>query len=199
MRTFVSVSPPVEVREKVRELQEHLAQTAYDAGLAMSLPVWSAVEKMHLTLRFLGEMRADQRTQMEELLRKIAGRHTSFPLTLQGVGAFPNWRKPSVVWLGFAASSALLALQTEVEAAAQTAGFAADTRAFTPHLTLAYVHRKASAAEARELGEALRAAAQQEEIAMWRQTFVAHTIELMRSELLPGGAHYSVLASEHLR
>lgn len=199
MRTFLSVTPPCEVRREIEIVQRLLAEAVQAERLRRSLLVWSLPEKMHLTLRFLGETRTGQRAQVEASLREIAERTVGFPVTLQGVGVFPSWRKPGVVWLGFAASPALLTLQAAAEAAAQDAGFAAEGRAYTPHLTLAYVHKHASADEARQLGEVLRETVQREEIAKWQQTFLVTRIELMQSELLPSGARYSVLASELLR
>jgi 2'-5' RNA ligase len=199
MRTFVSVAPPDEMRQEIGRMQHALAEAVQAAGVHSRILAWIPVDKMHLTLRFLGETRPEQRAQVESSLRDIAKRHLSFAVVLQGVGVFPNWRRPGVLWIGFADSPPLSTLQAETETAAQKAGFAAEGRAYAPHLTLAYVRKDTRSDEARRLGEAIRAASQNQRFVAWRQSFEVRTVELMESELHPTGARYRVLASEALR
>lgn len=199
MRTFIAVAPQTEVRNHIDTLQRSLAEKVQAAGLPNRLLAWSPVEKMHLTLRFLGESTAGQRALLEAGLQAIGARHAPLTLELGGVGVFPDWRKPTVVWLGIARSSALLALQAEVEQLAQAAGFAAEARACKPHLTLARTSKQARPDDLLRLGEALRMAGQKPALASWRVPCAAESVELMRSELLPGGARYSVLACVALK
>lgn len=198
MRLFISVAPPTEIQNSIASLQHSLAAALRTAGLADRLVNWSPVDKMHLTLRFLGDTRADQRPQLASALSALASRHVPFTLILRGVGAFPDWRKPNVLWLGIDESSSLRAIQAEVEVAARDAGFDAETRPWKAHLTLARSHKHARTEELRRLGAVMHAAAQEERVAQWQQTFTVGTIELMHSELLPGGARYTILASERL-
>jgi 2'-5' RNA ligase len=89
-----------------------------------------------------------------------------------------------VLWVGIRGEDALGRLErlaAGFEHAARTAGFAAENRPFRPHLTLARASRT---------GRAVLPAAREfvSEVAL-----EVDRVKLFRSELLPGGARYSVL------
>lgn len=210
MRAFVSISPPETVQQKIAALCTTFGSaidSAIDSGPG-SVPgpvsgsgsispralAWTKTGNAHLTLRFLGEMQPAQRPLLEAGLRALVARHTPFSLALRGIGVFPDWRRPTILWLGVAESAPLRALQGEVEQAAQAAGFSGEARRFTAHLTLARVQRTFSPSLAHSLGSAVHAAAQQQGLVDWTQSFDVNRIELMRSELHPSGARYTVLA-----
>ena len=54
MRTFIALELPSPIREAIRLRQQQLRDALTEAGLARCFR-WSAVENIHLTLRFLGE------------------------------------------------------------------------------------------------------------------------------------------------
>jgi RNA 2',3'-cyclic 3'-phosphodiesterase len=91
----------------------------------------------HLTLRFLGDCDAVRGERMVLALEQaIAG--ARFPVTFGAAGAFPRPQKASVFWIGVdEGADGLTALAAGAEAAARAAGFAAETRPFRPHLTVA--------------------------------------------------------------
>jgi 2'-5' RNA ligase len=93
----------------------------------------------HLTLRFLGDTPAEARERLVRELRAAAC-GPAFPLELAGLGAFPRPARASVLWVGAAEGEApLRALAEEVEAAVRRAGFPAEPRPFSPHLTLSRI------------------------------------------------------------
>jgi 2'-5' RNA ligase len=57
-------------------------------------------EKMHLTLAFLGRTPSGKLSAVEEALANAAAAQARFSLTFDRVGAFPNERRPRVLWLG---------------------------------------------------------------------------------------------------
>ena len=83
-----------------------------------------------------------------------------------------------------------------VEVAARSADFAAEERAFTPHLTIGRVKKEASARERTELGEVLqreqsRSTAQ---MAVPAARFTVDSIAFVQSDLRPSGAIYTTMA-----
>ncbi len=60
----------------------------------------------------------------------------AFSLQLKSVGEFGG-KKSHSLWAGIEPNEAILHLQRKIETALQRAGFAADRRKFTPHITLA--------------------------------------------------------------
>lgn len=100
---------------------------------------WTPPERVHLTLRFLGESAPDQIAAVRRGLRGIAEETDPLEVRPTEVGAFPHWRRPRVVWLGMDGGEPLSRLADRVEEVALSAGFEADDRDFRPHLTLARV------------------------------------------------------------
>lgn len=193
LRTFVAVELPAEVkhaiaREQAR-LQEHLSAQRIPATLR-----WSAVENIHLTLRFLGDTTATQQGRLVTEMRAAAQGWPPFTLSVAGLGCFPNCRAPRVVWQGVGGDLAALgAIQTEVESLVQQVGFAAEDRPFSPHLTLARARREAARPALQETGRALALLAAQ--TAPPALSFIVDHLVYFQSELRAGGSVYTPLAT----
>lgn len=119
----------------------HLPQ-AVKSGLSrlrMNIPTarWSDERQFHLTLRFLGDIADNQVGMIEDALSGII--MSPFEMSLKGVGCFPaNINKPTrVLWAGLSAPQVLFDLQQQVESAMIGAGFGAQNKPFSPHITLA--------------------------------------------------------------
>ena len=100
---------------------------------------WRPVEAFHITLRFAGDLPENQADDFQSELSVVGGR--PFDLTLAGVGAFGEGQDIHAVWAGVEDSADLRRLAKACETAARRAGLAADTRAYKPHVTLAYLRR----------------------------------------------------------
>ena len=97
------------------------------------------IENWHFTLRFLGPTAPDVRDQIIQRL-KFAGCGAVFTIRFSELGAFPSAGRARVLWLGIDEGvERMKQLAAIAEAAARTAGFAAETREFTPHLTLSRI------------------------------------------------------------
>jgi len=155
----------------------------------------NAIERIHLTLHFLGHLPRSDVEQLQPALAPVVGRHQRFRLTAEGVGAFPNIRRPRVLWAGIAGANLpkLIALQTEMGDALRTAGLTLEDR-FHPHLTLARVPRPLKAPE-REL---LRDWSNEWARAVFGDIPIEH-VRLMRSQLGGGPARYTTLTTFDLQ
>ena len=99
---------------------------------------WVRLANLHLTLRFLGETNEQVLGGMATDLRASLGRFPRFTLDCQGVGFFPSTRRPRVFWVGVSNPPAsLVQIHEEIEGIARKHGFEAETRKFSPHMTLA--------------------------------------------------------------
>jgi len=108
---------------------------------------WSPPENFHVTLRFFGEASEIIADDIDLALAQISAQ--PFDLSLEGAGAFGEASEPRAIWAGVADSPALTALAKACERAARRAGLKPETRAFSPHVTLAYLRGQDSAAVAR--------------------------------------------------
>lgn len=77
-------------------------------------------------------------------------------MQLEGVGAFPNFRKARVVWTGVEPEPRLELLHHDLEVAGEEEGFDMEGKPFRPHVTLARVRVPLAADRARRLARAAR-------------------------------------------
>lgn len=196
MRCFVAVELSVDTQAALFALQQKLVDLLESEG-AGRVVRWTPPESIHLTLRFLGETSESQAAQVVAGLHAAARASAPLALALQGIGCFPSARRPNVVWAGVTGApdtiERLCALQHAIELTARSAGFEAEERSFTPHLTLGRIRREASASDVRRVGGLLQRAAQAELVQAWSALLPVARISLMHSDLRPTGAVYTAL------
>ncbi len=151
---------------------------------------WVPAANLHLTLQFLGEQPEEQLAAAEAALAGAAADGTPFEAALHGVGAFPGLERPRILWVGVAQGALeLRGLQARVADALAREGFPREERAWHPHLTIGRVHDERR--WRRESGPALRQAIAQAAGTRFGTLRVGE-VALMRSELSPRGARYTV-------
>jgi 2'-5' RNA ligase len=188
MRSFIAIELPLAVQGAVRHLQQQLQSQLRDRSLS-TLVNWTPVEKIHLTLRFLGETEATQAAALAPGLARLARQAAPFSVHLAGLGCFPNLRQPRILWLGMAGDLTSLAqVQAQCELLAQEVGLAREARPFSPHLTIARLARNTSRASSNVLGQAIQPLVDQRTPAQPLTPFLVEEIVWLQSELLPGGA-----------
>lgn len=192
MRTFIAIDMPAPVLRQLTATQRRLTQHLQTQQLDRCVR-WTPAGNLHLTLRFLGEIDGLQQRMLAQGLAEIAARHAPLALFADGVGCFPNARRPSVLWCGLQGDLAALSrLQAEVETDAQLAGLPAEAKPFTPHLTIGRLQRSATPAQLQAVG----AAAMHFAAPSGRLEGSTPTVDellLMRSELTPSGSIYTRL------
>lgn len=94
-------------------------------------------EQLHLTLSFLGDVPDDSAPTLAEALDAATHGTRPFEMRLHQVGAFPNARRPRVVWVGVAEPEPMVDLATRVRESLAAAGFPGDDKDFRAHVTLA--------------------------------------------------------------
>ena len=174
-RLFVALDVPPEVRSELTALREEMPGAR-----------WAPPERLHVTLRFLGDTPAERIPALEDALGRIES--PPLDLRLDGLTAFPSRRHPRVLVARIAPNDTLVALQRQVEAAVLDLGFAPEGRPFQPHVTLARLKR----ADARAVHAYLRTHTAS-------ASFTADAFHLFASTLTPGGAVHERLASFPLR
>jgi RNA 2',3'-cyclic 3'-phosphodiesterase len=147
------------------------------------------IDNLHLTLKFLGPTEQEKLDEIAAVTRAIAARHPAHTVALHGLGAFPNARRPAVVWIGIQNGETLCSIAAALESELAAFGFMPESRPFLPHLTLLRVKTR--------LPESLFALLEE-----WSEkdfgTAPIASVEFFQSELQRGGSRYSVLASAPL-
>jgi 2'-5' RNA ligase len=96
---------------------------------------WEQPEKLHLTLRFLGEAEGSVLSETITALGRV--RAAPFALTLASVGHFPPRGQPRSVWIGVQDPKPVSELHDKIERALEDVDIEPDRRKFAPHVTLA--------------------------------------------------------------
>lgn len=184
MRCFIAIEIPDAVRRGLQRLSGQLRQCPFRAA-------WVQPQHMHLTLRFLGNVSDEQRDHVHTTLTKDLHGLPPFTLLVHGTGAFPNLRRPSVIWAGVGpADGPLDHVQRICETAALGAGIAPEPKPFHPHVTIARVKERFPSDDIRRAIERERAFTAGE--------FRVNAVSLFKSELTPKGPRHTVLQEYHL-
>lgn len=186
LRAFIAVQLSDELKRQIGSVQEELRR---ELSGRIGKIGWTNPNSIHLTLKFLGDIRESQIQPLQGVLQRAAAPAQPFSLEARGVGAFPNPRAPRVIWLGLVGGSgemgALRRLQAEIENGTAELGFQKEARAFTPHLTLARIRDRV------DQGVLDKILAANQNRAVGR--FTAASVGLIRSELRPSGTVYTTL------
>jgi RNA 2',3'-cyclic 3'-phosphodiesterase len=187
-RVFLAIEVPGAVREALTGPLDAL-QPLHEAIR------FNPVERMHLTLHFLGHLARSQAEDLQTALAPAVARHQRFGLVAQGVGGFPNIERPRVVWAGIAGADlpTLIALQAELGETLRKASLTAEDR-FNAHLTLGRVRRPLKARERASLRDWSTQWA-----GAWFGEVPVDQVRLMRSQLGAGPPRYTTLATFDLQ
>ena len=185
MRLFLAIELPGPWRrEAARTLDALTATLGDDAN--MLRPV--ALDRMHLTVRFLGEVDEELAPALDAAFRASVP-PVGVDLELTAAGTFGSAARTSVVWLGLGGDlDALRALAGRVEAGVEAAGLPPERRELRPHVTLARVRQRASASQRRAI-----AAAVGDLDATPQHAHRAGEVVMVRSHLGTGQPRYEVL------
>ena len=109
IRTFIAVDLSKGTKGKLKALQDEFAKKA--PGVK-----WVTPDNFHLTLLFLGEVEKREIVAICRTVEKRARKHSSFNLDVEGLGAFPNTRRPKILWAGITeGASELKELHDDIE------------------------------------------------------------------------------------
>ncbi|GGP22310.1 RNA 2',3'-cyclic phosphodiesterase [Thermocladium modestius] len=131
MRLFVAIDINNQtVRSKLKRFQEELESSGADLKLV-------ELDNLHLTLRFIGEVKDSIVPTIANKLSTITG--NGFRIHLTGTGAFPNMDYPRVVWVGMGEGSNEAAAFRDAVNEALSDIVGKDSDEFSPHITMARV------------------------------------------------------------
>jgi len=138
MRLFIALSLGPEV-------ENYLGAVIADLKPHGGSVKWVAAHNIHLTVRFLGDTEEERVPKIKQLIDSVASEHASVTTTIDRLGAFPNLRRPRVVWAGISDNvEALQKLARQVELGVRKLRFEKESKGFKPHLTLGRIRKPQS-------------------------------------------------------
>jgi 2'-5' RNA ligase len=180
IRTFLAIDLPEEIKVQIENIQSRLKASI--KGIR-----WTRPEGIHLTLKFFGNISENKIADISSVVEKNTVDIRPISLKVSTLGAFPNLKRPRVLWLGIGGSVEKLSdLQKEIEKDLESIGFQTENRAFRAHLTLGRIK---SPKNVEGLSEIIK-----NEGIYDAGSFCAGGLTLLKSDLTPQGAIYTKLA-----
>lgn len=146
---------------------------------------WVDERNIHITLKFFGDTHEDDIPTISDVLRRTAGRHQPFEMSLESVGIFGSSYNPRVIWFGLRRSQPVEKLAEDVLDSLAKSGFPRDEQHFRPHLTIGRVKSVDNKKYFQQI------------IDRYKQTYLqevpVRNFELIESKLTPRGPIYTSL------
>lgn len=169
MRLFIAIDIPSEIKGKISSFAKEIQKKEIITANFVS------AKNMHLTLKFLGEVKDADR--IKEACEEIKA--NKFKISFKGVGAFPSQDYARVLWIGVEKGAEKLRdLNKQLEKK-----LGKDEKEFSTHLTIARV-------KALKNKQALKNFFIDKEFG----EFEAEEFKLIKSVLIPSGPVYEDIA-----
>ena len=181
IRSFVAIEISQNIKRNLGEIISKLSGANADVK-------WVRPANMHITLKFLGSVEEGDILEICNVIKDAVVDVEPFDLEIGGLGAFPDIKKPKVVFVNIVdQSKTLLTLYERVEERLAYFGIKRESRKFTPHLTIGRVRSQKNLKTLFGLIENNKKVS--------AGGLLVESIDLMMSELLPAGPEYSKLGT----
>lgn len=188
IRSFIAIELSAGLKRYLGDVQEKLKS----AGC--SSVKWVAVDSIHLTLKFLGNIPEKNVPQIADAIGRACLGQSPFRLTTANLGVFPGIKRPRVLWIAVNGEvERLVKLQQRMDIQLEPLGYEKEKRPFSPHITLARTRDRIRPDEQALLGKLT-----QETVLNGSAGVDVCEISLMKSRLMPGGAIYTKITATQL-
>ena len=188
MRVFIAIDIDEQIRKALADLQEELRGKA---DIKRGDAKWVDPGNIHLTLKFLGEIKDNQIMDICNITGDVAGRHKRFELEIESVGHFGG-KSARVLWVGMGQNcEKLLQLQQDLEQKLDEVGWPKEARKFSGHLTLCRIRNAKAGIKLAQLARDYKD--------FRLGTMPADSVSVFQSQLTPQGPIYTVLGRYELQ
>jgi RNA 2',3'-cyclic 3'-phosphodiesterase len=129
IRTFLALEIPDYAIHKIIELRD------LSLGLLPGIK-WEPREKLHITLKFLGDTDEEDIDRIICSIEEIIKGHDELELSFSGFGVFSKGGEPKILWAGINKSLPLDRLVSDIDSVLKLYGVPEDKRSYNPHITL---------------------------------------------------------------
>ena len=125
-RLFIALNIPEDVKSQLIDLRDSVAGADYK---------WENKEKLHLTLKFIGDTLEEDVNNIAEELNFIE-KYSTFECSINNFGFFFRDGIPSILWAGMKVGNSLYDAVDKIESVLEKFSIKKEKRKFHPHLTL---------------------------------------------------------------
>lgn len=179
-RLFVALQIPEAVKNQIFDLRESIVN---DSKLK-----WEPSEKIHLTLKFLGDFPVDQISEIKSDIEFLSEYH-SLKCILTKFDFFYRDKVPSILWAGLEIEETINEIVKKLNETFKKHSIPAEEKRFKPHLTLLRIKRNVEAGFVSSF----------KNFTFKPILFKANTITLYKSELNKFGSKYYELQNYKLK
>ena len=130
IRSFLAFELPYDIKRMVKQISKDIRRSKLNVR-------WVRVDNIHLTVIFMGNMRAEDISAARGEIKKICIEFGPFDIKLKGLGVFPNRQRPRVLWLGLDGEiERMSSLRDSLQELLKPFGIKEEKRSFKPHLTM---------------------------------------------------------------
>ncbi len=182
-RAFIAVPISRHTKQKITTLQQELQNNTSSIR-------WTDHDQLHITLLFAGKQPQDEFVSFIYKLKKALQNWTPFSFELKGLGAFPSFRAPKIIWMGIdKGESQIMKMRNEIVQTLEKSKLTTSdlSRRYKPHLTIGRV-KKTHKNPKIDIPEKY-----------FHTSFAekASSLQFIESNLTPSGPEYEII-DEHL-
>ena len=181
IRLFAALNIPEEIKDKIFGY-------CFDAVENPSEYKWEAKEKIHLTLKFIGDVKDELLPEIIDEIEFVK-RYSSFNCTISKFGFFFRDREPKILWCNLDTDDSLVRLVDELDKRLGIFGIEVEKRKFKGHLTLLRIKKSVN----EKLIQGFK------EYKFDPVNFNTNQVALIQSILKPTGSEYKVLKIYELK
>lgn len=131
MRYFIALEIPIGNIPSFQSIQDTLHTLIPQAKI-------TPLEKIHLTLAFLGEQPDDILNDLTQIIQKAAKDIPVFEVTPAYIDGFPTLHNPKILWVGVKGDiDKILHIRERIKDQLEYLKLPVDERRFIPHITIA--------------------------------------------------------------
>lgn len=146
---------------------------------------WEKKDKLHITLKFLGDTEESLVADLSLGLEKIVNRNRPIEISVNKFGVFRRGGEPKILWVGMNENNQLSKIVDEIEESFCKFGYPKEERKFKPHVTLLRFRGYEDSDRILKLLD----------VKLPNLSFNADKISLIKSELKQTGSVYTTIKS----
>ena len=180
-RLFIALIIPGEIKKKITEIRKEILPEG-------DKHKWEREEKIHLTLKFIGEVEDTKVEKISQSLNFIEN-YFKFECRLSRFGFFFKKGIAKILWVGISTSNPIYKLVDEINDNLEKLSIPKNERKFKSHLTLLRLKNKESIDFIKSF----------ESFVMPEINFYINEAALIKSELLPDSSKYTEIKKYKLK
>ncbi|MGM0440922.1 MAG: RNA 2',3'-cyclic phosphodiesterase [Elusimicrobiota bacterium] len=182
MRLFVGIYLNNSIKKEIHRIQSKLKNKVENKKLKIK---WVKPDKIHLTVKFLGETKKAKLPLINNKLKKAAQNISPFNIEFNRTGIFPKPSRPRVLWVGCDNIPAeLQKLQKHINRQLTGLGFKPEGRPYIPHLTFGRIKKYSKKSRIVEVFNNIK---------VRPQNLSVNNLDLIKSTLKSSGSQYSTI------